>query len=282
MAIDLKKLDKSKLMVLVAAVAAGIVAVVLTNTHITRTIEEGSAAKQVAFLMDKVKMLEQAQQDALQKQAAYASRVEQELRNFSERQAQMPVNPEGAQAEVKRQSLALKTPAGKRAITVSITTLSAVGGLLNPGDFVDVLVHLALPVDSVVVSEDPNQKPTQTQKTTVTLFQDIQILAIGANVDNPSDFEGQQKTATLSITFAVDPQQAELMTFAESHGSLQLVLRSPGERSAYRLPSANWDTFKEYLEAAEGISINSPVVKRAEKPKETPTPEIKVYRGGSK
>jgi len=281
MAIDLKKLDKTKLMVLGAAVAAGIVAVVLTNSHITRTIEEGSSSKQVAFLMDKVKMLEQAQQEVLQKQAAYANRVEQTLQSFAQEQQARAAAPQPVEEkpEIKRQSLALKTPAGKRAITVKITTLSAVGGLLNPGDFVDVLVHLALPVDSVVVTETAAQ---QTQKTTVTLFQNIQILAIGANVENPADFEGQQKTASLSITFAVDPQQAELMTFAEAHGSLQLVLRSTGERSAYRLPSANWDTFKEYLEAAEGITINSPVVKRVEKPKEPPAPEIKVYRGGSK
>ncbi|MFA6378501.1 MAG: Flp pilus assembly protein CpaB [Candidatus Omnitrophota bacterium] len=282
MPIDFKKLDKTKLMVLVAAVAAGIIAVVLTNAHITRTIEEGSSSEQVAYLMEKVKGLEQANQEVLQKQAAYANRIEQTIQKLSQGQQSNAPRPAEEKPEIRKQSLALRTPAGKRAITVNITTLSAVGGLLNPGDFVDVLVHLALPVDSVVVTDSSAQKAAQTQKTTVTLFQNVQILAIGSNVDSPADFEGQQKTAKLSITFAVDPQQAELMTFADSHGSLQLVLRSTGERSAYRLPSANWDTFKEYLEAAEGITINSPVVKRAEKPKEPPAPEIKVYRGGSK
>jgi len=196
----------------------------------------------------------------------------------------MVAQPNKEEVQAKRQSLALKTPSGKRAITVKIFTLSAVGGLLNPGDFVDVLVHLALPTDSVTLTDSSGkQAVSKTQKTTVTLFQNIQILAIGSNVDNPADFEGQQKTSTLAITFAVDPQQAELMTFAESYGSLQLVLRSPGERSAYRLPSANWDTFKDYLETSQGVTINPPVApKRVEKPKEPAAPEIHIYRGGAK
>jgi Flp pilus assembly protein CpaB len=100
-------------------------------------------------------------------------------------------------------------------------------------------------------------------------------------VDNPADFEGQQKTATLAITFAVDPQQAELMTFAESYGKLQLVLRSPGEQSAYKLPSGNWETFTNYLQATQGVAIEPPVSLKKSEVKKEVLPEIRVYRGGS-
>ncbi len=285
MALDFKKFDKTKLMVLVAAVAAGIVAVVLTNAHINRTIEEGSGAEKVAFLMEKVKALESAQREVMQSQEAYANRVEQELQGIVQQQQARPATqPVVEKPALKRQSLALKTPEGKRAITVNITTLAAVGGLLNPGDFVDVLAHLDLPTDAVTqVDASGKQDVSKMQKTTLTLFQNIQILAIGSNVDSPSDFDGQQKTTSLTITFAVDPEQAELLTFAELHGKLQLVLRSSGESSSYRLPSATWETLKNYLESTQGVMINSPVApKKKEAQKEEPSSSIEIYRSGVK
>src|SRR5208283_1357158 len=45
-------------------------------------------------------------------------------------------------------SLPLKTPAGKRAVTVMIDSLEAVGGLLNAGDFVDVIAELNVPAQT--------------------------------------------------------------------------------------------------------------------------------------
>lgn len=274
MAIDFKKIDRKKFIVLAAAVAAGIIALVLTNTYINRTVEQGSSSKEVQSLASKVQALEESNRALQNAQAALVNQLQEQLANFSQQQTQQAQPTQAPQP--RAQSLAIRTPSGKRAITVDVVTLSAVGGLLNPGDFVDVLVHLALPTDPSASPEA--QKTTQT---TVTLFQNIQILAIGANVDNPADFEGQQKTATLAITFAVDPQQAELMTFAESHGKIQLVLRSPGEKSAYKLPSGNWETFTDYLEATQGVAIEPPVsVKKAEVKKES-APEIRVYRGGA-
>jgi Flp pilus assembly protein CpaB len=285
MPFDFKKLDKTKLIVLGAAIAAGGIAVFLTNTYINRTIGDGSATKEVAFLIEKVRGLEQANNEIMQRQAAYASRVEEEINNLIQSQkSQAAVNPASESPAQKRQSLALKTPAGKRAITVNIATLAAVGGLLNPGDFVDVLVLLALPTDSLSSNDVAAAAALKNaQKTTVTLFQNIQILAIGANVDSPADFEGQQKASILAITFAVDPQQAELMTFADTYGKLQLVLRSPSERASFRLPSATWDTFKDYLESTQGVSINSPVAPKKDEPKKEPqAPAIEIYRGGTK
>lgn len=273
MAIDFKKINRKKLIVLVAAVAAGIIALVLTNTYINRTVEQGSSSKEVQSLASKVQALEESNRALQNAQAALVNQLQEQLVNLQ----RPPQESQPTQAPQPRaQSLAIRTPPGKRAITVDVTTLAAVGGLLNPGDFVDVLVHLALPTDPSATPEA--QKTTQT---TVTLFQNIQILAIGANVDNPADFEGQQKTTTLAITFAVDPQQAELMTFAESYGKLQLVLRSPGEKAAYKLPSGNWETFTNYLQATQGVAIEPPVsIKKAEVKKEA-APEIRVYRGGA-
>ncbi len=286
MPIDFNKLDKPKIIVLALALASAVAATVLMNIYIGHSIEEGAGSKQAQFLLAKVQELEEANKALNQKQAAYASRIQQELDNLVKSQkAQVVQQPTTEKPEVKKQSLAIKTPAGKRAVTVNITTLSAVGGLLNPGDVVDVLVHLSIPsVDNVAVEKKDGSKEKETTKTTITLFQGIQILAIGSNVNEPADFDGQQKSSNLIITLAVDPQQAELIAFAESYGKLQLVLRGPGERAAYQLPSANWETFTQYLEATQGVMIEPPVsLRKPEAPKKnlpSPEPEIKVYRGG--
>lgn len=281
MPIDFNKLDKPKIIVLALALASAVAATVLMNIHITRSIQEGAGAQQLQYFDQKIRDLEQANNELSQRHAAYASRMEQELSNLSREQAQVvQQQPVEEKPTFKPQSLAVNTPSGKRALTVNVETLSAVGGLLNPGDFVDVLVHLSLPVPG---QSDPDAPEAKTTKTTVTLFQDVQILAIGANVSQPADFDGQQKSSNLIITFAVDPQQAELMTFAEAYGKLQLVLRSTGEKSAYQLPSANWQTLTEYLESTQGVLITPPVsFKKPEVKKELPPPEpeIKVYRGG--
>lgn len=282
MPIDFNKLDKPKVVVLALALASAVVATVLVNVHITKSIEEGAGSMQLQDLHQKIQELEQANRDLIQRQAGYANRVEQELNKLISAQQEQPVQQaQEDKVSVKPQSLAINTPSGKRALTVNVETLAAVGGLLNPGDFVDVLVHLTLPSQEKAVSDLPPDK--QTTKTTITLFQNIQILAIGANVSQPADFDGQQKSSSLIITFAVDPQQAELMTFAEAYGKLQLALRSPGERAAYQLPSANWETFTEYLEATQGVMIEPPVsLRKPEAPKKNPPPEpeIKIYRGG--
>lgn len=277
MAIDFNKIDKKKFIVLGVALAAGIIAVVLTNTYINKTIQEGSASKEVQSIASKVQSLEEANFQLRRAQEALVNQMQQKIAELEQRQPQSLQSAQQAPAAPRRQSLAIKTPSGKRAITVNVVTLAAVGGLLNPGDFVDVLVHLAVPADPAAPAAEQ-----KTAKTTVTLFQNIQILAIGANVDDPADFEGQQKTTTLAITFAVDPQQAELMTFAEAHGKLQLVLRSPGEKTAYKLPSGNWETFTEYLKATQGVAIEPPVSLKKTESKEKPAPEIRVYRGGAK
>ena len=58
-------------------------------------------------------------------------------------------------------TLAVKTPPGKRAFTIGLEATSAVGGMIRPGDHVDILAIFANPA------------------ITLTLFQDISVLAVG-------------------------------------------------------------------------------------------------------
>src|SRR3989338_840705 len=67
-------------------------------------------------------------------------------------------------------TLSRLTPKGKRAVTIAVDTLAGVGGFVRPGDLIDVLLSLQVPIAG-------QQEPGQV---TLTLFQDVPVLAIGA------------------------------------------------------------------------------------------------------
>ena len=100
-------------------------------------------------------------------------------------------------APIQQTVFSLRTPPGKRAITMEIKSLSAVGGLVHPGDFVDILARLAVPED-----DDPLNK-TKDEIISV-LFQNIQVLAVGINYDpvgTVPTYALQQEAKTLHVTF---------------------------------------------------------------------------------
>ena len=273
MAIDFKKMDKKQIGIVILAVVAGFVAVILTNSYINTTVSKAASPEEIDALFKKIQKLEQENKSLYQRQDAYAGQMQQRLDSFSQQQAQRQAPPQEI-GVAKPQSLALKTPPGKRAITVKIETLAAVGGLINPGDFVDILVHLK--------AASLNSGKSAGEKTTVTLFQNIQVLAIGYNVENPANFEAQQKTTTLPVTLAVNPEQVEMITFAQTNGKLQLVLRGPRETREKRLPSGTWDTFNKYLLEQQGVVISTPkspsIVNDSEEEDQS---NVQIFRGGS-
>ena len=69
-------------------------------------------------------------------------------------------------------TLAMSTPIGKRAITVSVDSISAVGGMIRPGDYVDVVAMVTVPVTT------PEGKQAS-QAAVVPLFQNTLVLAVG-------------------------------------------------------------------------------------------------------
>ena len=196
--------------------------------------------------------------------------------------AQAAAGPEQAQTKKKGGSLALKTPPGKRAVTVSITSLEAVGGLINPGDVVDVIAQLNIPSKTKGVDKKEN--------VTAMIFQKLQILAINANLEPVASFEEQQQLPALKITFAVNPQEAGLLSFADKNGKLQLALRGPNENKNVMLSAATWSTLAEYVLENNGTDLQVSDEKKpeetVEKPKVEATdveevkPYIQIFRAG--
>lgn len=120
-------------------------------------------------------------------------------------------------------------PEGKRAFTIRTPNVaSGVAGLVQPGDRVDVL----LTVDGEEIDDDTGGA------TMVTLLRDIEVLAVDQHLDGsaatppPSEKSrgraSSMQAAIKSVTLIASPDQAMRLGLAQSKGTLQLSLRSPG------------------------------------------------------
>jgi pilus assembly protein CpaB len=129
-------------------------------------------------------------------------------------------------------SLSMKVPAGKRAISVPIDNISSVGGMVKPGDHVDIVGWVPIP------ALGPDGKQT-TQMSPMSLFQDVLVLAVGQ--DFTSGAKGSSSSSNL-ITFALAPQEASLIAFVQEQGKIRLILRSPGDTQVQPAVPVSWET----------------------------------------
>lgn len=107
--------------------------------------------------------------------------------------------------------MAEKVPAGKRLFNLSITDNSAGLGFVHPNDHVDILAHMEL----------PNRGPV-----TFTVLQDVTLVSVGAS--SVINGEGLGGTA---VSFFVDPEEFEVLSFAQAKGRFSLSLRNPNDTS---------------------------------------------------
>jgi len=278
--------NKKQLFIIVGAVAAGLVAVVLTSNYVKLTIQGQTAALAERYDAKQKAVVSQMQQRSDQQMAALA----QELERVKSDQAaamknQMAAMQQQAQQiaaaaaqkqqayqlpqKVRKPSLALKTPVGKRAVTVMVDSLAAVGGLLNAGDFVDVIGELSVP------AQDTDKKTV-----TAMIFQDLEVLAVNTNLDDPGDYDDQQAAAALKITFAVDPQEAGLLAFANKNGRLELALRSPDESNHQKVKAGTWKTLADYVLKNQGLDIQNPDGESTSTKAAESKPNIQIFRAG--
>jgi pilus assembly protein CpaB len=167
-------------------------------------------------------------------------------------------------------SLAMKVPSGKRAVTVSVDNISSVGGMLRPGDHVDIVSMVPIPTMNA-------EGKQVNQLATMPLFQDVLVLAVGQEFTNVPVATKEEKAASASpvITFALSPQEANLIVFVQEQGKIRLVLRSPGDTQTQQVAPASWDTlFRTVMPQA--FQQEKPAASL--KPKKT----VEIYRGLNK
>jgi pilus assembly protein CpaB len=285
--------DKKQLFILIAAVATGLIAAVLVSNFVQTSItaETNRIANQFQKKQqEKEDVYKQEMQTLNQKIAEVEQRAQKAAQQAAQQAASSSGRPgEEVKKEKKFVSLALRTPAGKRALTLNMASLGAVGGLINPGDYVDIISHLNVPTRDVK-DKDKGKKDS----VTAMIFQNIQILAINANIDQPGFYADQQNVPGLKITFAVTPEEASLLSFAEKNGVLELALRSPNEKKPAMISAATWSTLAEYVLQNTGAELrvpDEPLVKplkvdegvevpRVRKKTDPYDPSIVVIKGG--
>ena len=180
------------------------------------------------------------------------------------------------QPDVKK--LADLVPAGKRAMSVTFTEVNTAGGLVAPGDYVDVIGVF--------------NKNTLGKDQSMLLLQDVLVLAVAQNISPdqlqrqgaPTSAYGQTQAAlprptrggnsasvplpqptpasipyaspqTRTITLAVDPEAAERLALAEDYGHLRYIVRPGTERTQSSVVPADLGTLASPIQVAAGQII---------------------------
>jgi len=146
-----------------------------------------------------------------------------------------------------RRDLAGVTPSGKRAITIIADNLSSLSGMVQPGNYVDVLAVVQLPVPG------RDGKPVN-QTAIVPLFQNVLVLAVGQNTGGPTGPSGRYATEsappakdTNLITLSLSPKEAHLIAFVQEQGRMRLVMRSPADAKMEPAMPVSWDSLFQYI-----------------------------------
>lgn len=213
---------------IIAAIVLGIAAVLLTNlyfrqrearlrkksTHVLVAAQEISRGSIISYNMLAFKVVPydyiqpgamRAKEEAVGKMAAVTIMPEEQILITK---LSMPT---------RETALAAQTPSGKRAVTISMDIASAVGGMVRPQDHVDILATFTNP------------------PITLTLFQDILVLAMGqetAPIPSQGRIRREQTPSPETrptVTFALSPQEVQILSVAMEHGKIRLTLRPRAE-----------------------------------------------------
>jgi len=143
--------------------------------------------------------------------------------------------------QVRATGLSTRVQPGMRAISLPISSASAVSCMIEPGDRIDILGTFTLP---------SRRNPAEMETVTLTLLQDVSVLAVGQITSR--NLPGRQKQAVInysSVTVEVTPRESELLVFAQqAKGSLTLSLRNPADVSFEKdLPETNFYELEKKL-----------------------------------
>jgi pilus assembly protein CpaB len=159
----------------------------------------------------------------------------------------------GTGTDKNDQGLSFVVPTGMRAFSVKVSEETGVGGMILPGDLVDVLGILK--ADLVGIDK------------AVTVVQSVEVLAVAQEAQVPIPPAQAQGTTTpdasgtlgelpkdvspnpsaRSVTLAVTPEQAQLLALVQTQGELVLTLRSFGDRSPVTPPESNLQPYGAIL-----------------------------------
>jgi pilus assembly protein CpaB len=126
-------------------------------------------------------------------------------------------------AERARRGLSATIKVGMRALSISVSGAETVSGLVQPSDHVDIIGTFSLPSRTT---------PGEMETVTLTVLQDVSVLACGSQLARPESLTGGSDSFRSGgynmVTLEVTPREAELLTFIQHMrglGQLTLSLR---------------------------------------------------------
>ena len=165
-------------------------------------------------------------------------------------------------------SLAVRLPQGKRAFTIDINPLMAVGGDIKTGDYIDI-------IGSFPYTQSIGGKLV-TENVSVTLFQKILIMGIRQSGDGK-----------LIFTLALTPQESAILSYAIGQGALRFVLRQPLDTAIESVPPIEATALWQYILNTLGQHLLQTQKKQEVVQPPTPQPversqTLEIYRGSKK
>jgi pilus assembly protein CpaB len=171
-----------------------------------------------------------------------------------------------------------KIPNKERAMSIPVTEVSGVSGLLRPGDRVDILGTFPISSKDEVIPEAGGGKSVG--YVTMTLLQNVTLLAVGKEISGASQGQGgaysgrQNNYQTVTASVTID--EAELLTIAQTRGNLTLLLRHEEDVD---IGSIKRKTLRQVLEDLEVINRERKTRVKRRIQKKPEEPSIEIIRG---
>lgn len=129
---------------------------------------------------------------------------------------------------------------GMRAITIQADQSATFGGLVRPGDRVDVLMTLTRPSAGPTISLDED-------RVTIALLQNLLVLAAGQDTGAIQRAASTRPPTQMNdVTLSTTVEQAQLLAFSQQRGRLTLLLRHPDDITVIEgLPETTTDDIIE-------------------------------------
>ncbi len=166
--------------------------------------------------------------------------------------------------------LQLTVPPGMRGVSVGISNIIGAGGLIRPGDYVDVILTLK------VEFKDASGQASAKSQVARTVIQNAEVLAIDQSIEKVAPAaSGEQggdsgrvqlgtseaKPDATTVTLAVPPVHGEVLVMAETcaanyGGRLSLALRGLGDSEAIPARST-WAVDGPIPDCAKALGLDS-------------------------
>ncbi len=171
--------------------------------------------------------------------------------------------------------LAAVLPKGKRAITIPVDEIAGLSGLALPGDRVDLILTYSVSGDS----------DAGTVRASETVMSNLRVLAFDQRLgaaNQTAEKEGEAEAAPVArtATLEVSPQEAEMVTLAQTLGTLSLVLNSVRDGGDDESAGKLAKTGARPLEALVGRAVPDRLPRRMTLESDvTSTTKVQVVRG---